>query len=142
MLDQLRGEGDVGDLSFSDDQSQRATFRIHRQMQFGAQSVSRTSERLRPAFLRPRPNAGALARSSNRSGCARFPSRLPKHSPPAPAHPCFASASSGYIPYAIGRIPREDRATDCRFGQSIALHRGTNDCWMPFGHGRLPCPAG
>jgi hypothetical protein len=29
MLDQLRGTRDVGDLSFSDDQSQRATLRIH-----------------------------------------------------------------------------------------------------------------
>jgi hypothetical protein len=52
MLDQLRGARDIGDLSFSYDQPQRATFRIHRQMQFGAQSPSRTSERLRPAFFK------------------------------------------------------------------------------------------
>jgi hypothetical protein len=32
ILDQLRGTRDVDDLSFSDDQSQRATLRIHRQM--------------------------------------------------------------------------------------------------------------
>lgn len=50
MLDQLRGTRDAGDLSFSDDQSQRATLRIQRQMQFGAQSASGASERLRPVF--------------------------------------------------------------------------------------------
>lgn len=95
-----------------------------------------------PLFLKPRPNAGARVRSSNRSGRARFPSGLPVHSQPAAIRHCFASARSGYTPYAIGRTLQASRAMGYPSGQSTAPLRETSDCWMPFGRGRLPCPAG
>lgn len=49
-FDQLQGPQDVRGLRFADDQSQRTTFRIRRQMQFRTQSVRGVTEYLRPAF--------------------------------------------------------------------------------------------
>src|SRR5258706_2084978 len=51
MFNQLCRTRDVGDLPFSDDQSQRTTRRVDCQMQLGAQSASGTTERLRPVFF-------------------------------------------------------------------------------------------
>ncbi len=52
MLDQFVRAGNVRNLSFSGDHSQRSPGFIDSQMQLGRQSTARTPERLRAAFFR------------------------------------------------------------------------------------------
>jgi len=66
MFDQFVRTGDIGNLSFGDDQPQRAASCIHGHMQFRTQPGARSAQRLRTTFLMPRPNAGALSQWSNR----------------------------------------------------------------------------
>jgi hypothetical protein len=66
MFDQFVRTGDIGNLSFSDDQPQGASRCIDAHVQFRTQPAARSAKRLRTTFLMPRPNAGALSQWSNR----------------------------------------------------------------------------